>query len=119
MLARSEVLFIVDDIIASESFDKRRRSLLKLAILDRYRNHYLWLLKQSYPVIPKNLRRQAKAIFVWYSKERADLKMIHDENIFLTDDELIIVRDFLRASKHVCLYIANEHPRGFLALNHA
>ena len=30
--------------------------------------------------IPKNLRRQAKAIFVWYPKERRDLKMVHDEN---------------------------------------
>ena len=43
--------------------------------------------------MPKNLRRQAKAIFVWYLKERADLKMIHDENDVLTDDELLIIRD--------------------------
>ena len=29
-------------------------------------------------------------------KERTGLKMIHDENNGLTDDELVIVRDFLR-----------------------
>ena len=40
------------------------------------------------------LRRQAKAISVWYPKERADLKMIHDENNVLTNDELFVVRDF-------------------------
>ena len=28
----------------------------------------LWLLTQSYSVIPKKLRRQAKSIFVWYPK---------------------------------------------------
>ena len=50
---------------------------------------------------------------MWYPKERADLKMIHDENNVLTDDELVVVRDFSRKSKHACLCIRNEHPRGF------
>ena len=118
LLAYSETLFIVDDIIADEGLDKRRQSLLELAISGRHRNHYLWLLTQSYSAIPKNLRRQAKAIFVWYPKERADLKMIHDQNNLLTDDDLVVVRDFLRKSKHACLYIRNEHPRGFKLLNH-
>ena len=116
LLARSETLFIIDDIIADESLDKRRQSLLELAISGRHRDHYLWLLTQSYSAIPKNLRRQAKAIFVWYPKERADLKMIHDENNVLTDDELVVVRDFLKKLKHACLYIRNEHPRGFKVL---
>ena len=61
----------------------------------------------------KKLRRQAKAIIVWYLKERADLKMIHDENNVLTDDELIVVRYFLRKLKHAYLYIRNEHPHKF------
>ena len=72
----------------------------------------------SYPTIPKNLRRQAKAIFFWYPKERGDLKMIHDEKNVLTDDELVINRDFLRTSKHAYLYVRNEHPRGFNVLGH-
>ena len=49
--------------------------------------------------------RQAKAIFVWYPKERADLKIIHDENNLLTDDKLIIVMGMVKESKHTCLYI--------------
>ena len=53
------------------------------------------------------------AIFVMYPKERGDLKMIHDENDVLTDDELLVVRDLLKKPKHACLYIRNEHPRGF------
>ena len=74
------VLFIIDDIIANESLYKRRQPLLELSISGRHWGHYLWLLTQSYTAIPKNLRRQAKVILVWYPKERADLKMIHDEN---------------------------------------
>ena len=108
-----EVLFIIDDIIANESLDKRRQPLLELSISGRHRGHYLWLLTQSYSAIPKNLRRQAKAIFVWYPKERGDLKMIHDENDVLTDDELVVARKFLKKSKHTCLYIRNELPCGF------
>ena len=55
---------------------------------------------------------------MWYPKERADLKMIHDEINLLTDDELVTTRDFLRTPKHACLYIPNEHPRRFKVLGH-
>ena len=70
-------------------------------------------MTQSYSAIPKNLRRQTKAIFVWYPKERGDLKMTHDENDVLTDDELVVATDFLKKSKHACLFMRNELPRGF------
>ena len=66
----------------------------------------------------KKLRRQAKAIFVWYQKERADPKTIHDENDVLTDDELVVTRIFSQKSKHACLYIQKKFPRGFRLLNH-
>ena len=39
--------------------------------------------------------------------------MIQDENNVLTDDEMIVARDFLNKLKHACLYIRNEHPRKF------
>ena len=112
-----EVLFIIDDIIANESLDKRRQPLLELSISGRHRGHYLWLLTVLF-CHTKNLRRQAKAIFVWYPKERGVLKMIHDENDVLTDDVLIVAKILLKKSKHACLYIRNEFPRGFRLLNH-
>ena len=114
--AGNAVLFIVDDIIADETLDKRRQSLLELAISGRHRNHYLWLLTQSYTAVPKNLRRQAKAIFTWYPKERGDMKIIHDENNVLSNDELVATKEVLKHSKHACLYIRNEYPRGFQVL---
>ena len=43
------------------------------------------------------------------SKERRDLKVIHDEDDVLTDDEYSIVRGLLRKTKYACLYIPNEH----------
>ena len=119
LLRLFEVLFIIDDIIANEGLDKRKQPLLQLSISGRHRCHYLWLLTQSYTAIPKNLRRQEKAIFVWYPKEREDLKLIHDENDVLTDDELVVAKKFLKKSRHACLYMRNEFPRGFKLLNHA
>ena len=103
LLESFETLFIIDDIIANKDLDKRRQPLLELSISGRHGDHYLWLLPQFYLAIPKNLRRQAKAIFVWYPKERADLRTIHDENDVLTDDELVVARDFLKKSKYACL----------------
>ena len=109
LLAPSETLFITNDIISHEGLDKRRQSLLELAISGRHCDHHLWLLRQSHSAIPKNLRRQAKVIFVWYPQKRTDLKMIHDENNVLTDDELVVVRDFLKKLPHACPYIRNEY----------
>ena len=114
LLQSLELLFIIDDIIANEGLDKRRQPLLELSISGRHWVHYLWLLTQSHSAIPKSLRRQAKAIFVWYPTERGDLKMVHDENDVLTDDDLVVARNFL---KHACLYMRNEFPRGFRLLN--
>ena len=94
MLSRFKTLFIIDDIIANKELDKKRQPLLELSISVRHWGYYLWLLIQSYSAIPKNLRRQAKEIFVWYPKQRADLRTIHDENDVLTDDELVVARNF-------------------------
>ena len=118
LLRSLKVLFIIDDIIANESLDKKRQPLLELSISGRHRGHYLWLLTQSYTVIPKNLRKQAKAIFVWYPKERGDLKAMHEENDVLTDDELVAARGLLKESRYGCLHIRNEYLRGFRLLNH-
>ena len=109
LLAHSETLFIIDDIIADESLDKRRQPLLELAVSGIHRNHYLWILMQSYTPIPKNLRRQAKAIFVWYPNERADLKAIHEENDVLTDNELIVARKLKKKNQNMdaCIYEMN------------
>ena len=87
---------MIGDIIANESLDESRQALLELTISGRHQDRYLWLLKQSYSAIRKNLRRQAKAIFVWYPKERGDLKTIHDENDVLTGNELVVARNFLK-----------------------
>ena len=114
-----KVLFIIDDFIANKDLDKRRQPLLELSISGRRRGHYLWLLTQSYQGIPKKLREQAKAIFVWYPKARIDLRMIHDENDVLADDDLVAARNFFKKSKHEYLYIPNEFPRGFRLLNQA
>ena len=77
-LARSKILFLINDIIANEALDKHHQPLLELAISGRHRDHSLWLLTQSYTAVPKNIRRQAKMLYVWYPKNRTDLNTIHE-----------------------------------------
>ena len=64
LLAGLKTLFLIDDII--ENLDKQREPLLELAISSRHKSHSLWLLTQSYTAILKNIRRQAKMLYVWY-----------------------------------------------------
>ena len=70
MLQFFEVLFIIDDIIANESLDKRRQPLLELSISGRHRGHYLWLLKQSYSAISKKIKKTSKGHICVVSKRK-------------------------------------------------
>ena len=114
LLAGSKTLFLINDIIANENLDRRRQPLLELAISGRHKEHLLWLLTQSYTAVPKNIRRQAKMLYVWYPKNRTDLNTIHKENdIIETPDELANVKKQLKLGKHTCLIMRMEHPRAY------
>ena len=91
-----DVLFVIDDIIANKDLDRRRQPLWELSISSKHRSHYLWLLTQSYLGIPKKLREQTKAIFIWYQKDRSQ--------DMLTENEIIVVRDFYNQKK-ICILI--------------
>ena len=116
MLSGEETLFVVDDMIADETLDKKRTALLDLAISGRHRKHSLWLLTQSYTAIPKNLRRQKKQLFSWYPSERSDLRLVDEETNLIPKDQLEVVKDQLKHKKHACLYVRLEHPRSFRVL---
>ena len=96
LLAGSTTLFLIDDIIADETLDKRHQPLLELAISRRHRGHSLWLLTQSYTAVPNNIRRQAKMLYVWYPKNRTDLNTTHEENNVIGLEELATVKETLK-----------------------
>ena len=112
-----ETLFVVDDVIADETLDKRRNPLLELAISGRHRKQSLWILTQSYTALPKNLRRQKKQLFAWYPSEKSDLKTIDEETNLINSDDLLKIKERLKIKKHACLYVRLEHPRFFQVLD--
>ena len=114
LLAGSETLFLIDDIIADETLNKCCQPLLELAISGRHRGHSLWLLTQSYTAVPKNIRRQAKMIYVWYPKNRTDMNIIHEENdVIEMQKELARVNAQLKRGKNTCLIMRMEHPKAY------
>ena len=113
LLAGSKTLFLIDDIIADETLDKRRQPLLELAISGRHRGHSLWLLTQSYTAVPNNIRRQAKMIYIWYPKNITDLNTIYEENDVIEMGELVRVKAELKRGKHTCLIMRMEHLRAY------
>ena len=103
LLAGDKTLFLIDDIIATETLDKHRQPLLELAISGMHRGHSLWLLTQSYTAIRNNIRRQAKMLYIWYPKNRTGLNTIHEENDVIGREELARVKAQLKRGKHTCL----------------
>ena len=114
LLTGDKTLFLIDDIIANESINKRRQPSLELAISGRHRGHSLWLLTLSYTAASNNIRRQAKMLYIWYPKNRTDLNTIHEENDIIGPDELPRVKAQLKRGKHTCLIMRMEHPRAYL-----
>ena len=114
VLAGSKTLFLIDNIIADEALNKRRQPLLELAISGRHRAHLQWLLTQLYTAISKNIKRQAKMLYVWYPKNRTDLNVIHEENdVIEMQEDLARVKKQLKQGKHTCLVMRMEHPRAY------
>ena len=88
--------------------------MLELAISGRHKKHSLWLLTQSYTAIPKNIRRQAKMLFVRNPKNQTDLNAVHEVNGTIeTPEELANVKKQLKQGKHACLIMRMEHPRAY------
>ena len=111
-MAGSKTLFLIDNIIAGETLDKRRQPLLGLAIAGRHKGHSLWLLMQSYTAVPMNIRRQAKMLYIWYLKKQGDWDAIHEENdVIEMPEEVGSVKKQLKQGKHTCLVMRMEHPR--------
>ena len=114
LLTGSTTLFLIDDIIADETLNKRHHPLLELAISGRHRAHSLWLLTQSYTAVPNNIRKQAKMLYIWYPKNRTNLNTIHEENDIIGQEELARVKAQLKQGKHTCLIMRMEHPRAYM-----
>ena len=114
LFSSEETMFIVDDMIADETLDKKRQPLLDLAISGCHRKHSLWLLAQSYTAIPKSLRRQKKQLFVWY--EKSDLKLVDEETNLMSSEDLSKIKEQLKKGKHACRYVRLQHPRSFQVL---
>ena len=56
-------------------------------------------------------------LYVWYPKNRTDLKVIHEENdIIEMQEELARVQAQLKQGKHTCLIMRMEHPRAYRVL---
>ena len=114
LFAGFKALFLIDDIIADENLDKKRQPLLELDISGRHKGHSLWLLMQSYTALPKNIRRQAKMLYIWYPKSQTDLNIIHEENdVIETLEEFMNVKRKLKQCKHTCLIMRMEHSRAY------
>ena len=114
LLTGDKTLFLIDDIIANETLNKRHQLLLELAISGRHRGHSLWMLTQSYTAIPNNIRRQAKMLYIWYPKNGTDLNTIHEKNDVIGPEELARVKAQLKRGKHACLIMRMEHPRAYI-----
>ena len=52
-------------------------------------------------------------LYVWYLKNRTDLKVIHEENDVIEKEELATVKTQLKQGKHNSLIMRMEHPRAY------
>ena len=107
-LSGCEVLFVLDDMICEKSLDKRRTETLKLAVSGRHDRHYLWILTQVYNAVPKDLRRQAKVVYLWYPKERGEFKSVMDENNVVDEKDFLNVFNRLKDGSCLCLNMEDK-----------
>ena len=54
-----------------------------------------------------------KMLYVWYPKNRTDLKVIHEDNDVIKMGELSRVKAQLKRGKRTCLIMRMAHSRGY------
>ena len=53
-------------------------------------------------------------LYIWYPKNRTDLKVIHEENdVIETQEQLARVKAQLKWGKRTCLIMRMEHPGAY------
>ena len=113
-----ETLFILDDCITNTELDKTRSALLNLAISGRHRKHSVWMLTQRYNKIPLTVRDQLKQLFIWFPKNKKEFELVLDENFIIdSKEEIARLKQYLKDTKHGCLFLRMEHPRGYELIN--
>ena len=102
--------------IAGKLLDKRRQSLLDLAIFgDTQRSHRLASNSIIYSYY-KEPEEQTKQHFIWYPKDVRTFSEIHEENDVLKDKELPLAKNKLK-EKNACLFIHVESPQSWVIIN--
>ena len=57
-------------------------------------------------------------LYVWYPKDRSDLKTIHEENDVIESTEgMTEIKKKLKNHMYTCLVMRIEHPRGYEVCN--
>ena len=57
-------------------------------------------------------------LYMWYPKDRNDLKTINEENdVIESTEEMTEVKKKLKNHKHACLVMRIEHSRGYEVCN--
>jgi len=116
-LIGKKTLFILDDCIGDKDLDKTRGALYDLAINVRHRGHTLFFLTQTYKGIPKKFRRLATMLFVWFLKDREDVRDITKENNVIDNWSEIFKKLRNSSSKHTCVYVRAEKPFSSVIIN--
>ena len=122
-LSGFNVLFILDDMISDRVMNKRRGELLRLSVSGRHDCFSLWILTQVYNAVPKDLRRQAKMLYIWKPKEYGEFKMICNENDVFEDgvggDRAGLLRCIKKrlGQDRTCLVLRLENPCGYFLLD--
>ena len=52
-------------------------------------------------------------LYIWYPKNRTDLRVIHEESDVIEMGELANVKSQLKRGMHTCLVMRMEHPRAY------
>ena len=80
-----QTLFIIGDCSAEGEINKKRDALSELAFSSRHRNHSLWVLRQKYNLVSKDIREQIEWLCLFFTKDRDSFEDCSRENDVIPD----------------------------------
>ena len=115
MLKGHQTLFIIDDCSAEGEINEKRDALSELAFSGRHRNHSLWVLKQKYNSISKDVREQIKWLCLFFTTDSFE-DCLRENDVIHDKDERNRLKKCLQDRPYSKLILKCYQPTGYYLL---
>ena len=116
-LYQGVLVYLIDDCSASNVLTKKN-DMSMLAFSGPHAEQSVWVLTQKYNSVLKDLREQARWVYLFHCKDRDSFEdCLRENDVIPSLEQRVLVRKQLAETKHFKLRMKTDQPVGYTVLS--